>query len=431
VGHLTPIKGANVESSSGWKARFFTIWGGQAVSMLGSWLVRFGIVWWLTEESGSAAVLSGATLFTLLPQILLSPFIGSLVDRWNRRLILIISDVAIAFLTASLAFMFWRGSVQIWQIYAILLARATGGCFQDPAMMASTSLMVPKSQLTRVNGINQTLFGVIQVIAPALGAFLLSVLSIEALLLVDVLTALPAILPLLFISVPQPEGPTRVGPRPSTWAQMREGFAYLWNWKGMFLLVALSSLTGAFAWPWRATEPLLINDYFGRGPQDLALVMSILGVASIAGGVLMSTWGGFRRRIRTITLGAALLATADFTRGLAPANAFWLFLVGTAIYGVSGGFFRAPFRAIAQATAAPEKQGRIFSLITSLSMGMSPVGLVTLGPLADAIGVQSILLMRGITYVLTVAVCLLVPAVRHVEDKAPEAEEAAALSEGV
>lgn len=410
-----------MDEKSRWQAPFYIIWTGQAVSMLGSWLVRFGIVWWLTEESGSAAVLSGATLVTLLPSIVVSPLIGPLIDRWNRRLIMIVADTSIAVLTGLLAFLFWRGSVQIWQIYAILLARAVGGCFQDPAMMASTSLMVPKAQLTRVAGMNQTLFGIIMVGAPALGAFLLESTSIEVVLLVDVLSAIPAILPLLFIAVPQPEAPAAGTRRSSMFASMREGLAYLWNWKGMLVFVSLWSFTGAFAWPWRATEPLLIRDHFGRGAAGLALSFSVIGIVRILGGIVISAWGGFSRRMNTIRLGLILLAVADLLRGLAPANAFWLFLIGVGIYGLGLGLSNAPFRAVLQSSVEPAKQGRVFSLVASLTALMSPVGLVVLGPLADVIGVQSILLGRAASYLLTLAACAFIASVRDIEDGPPEA----------
>ena len=154
---------------SGWQARFFTIWGGQAFSLVGSALVRFALIWWLTAETESATVLTTATLVSMLPFIVLAPLSGALVDRWNRRRVMIISDALIALLTAVLAYLYWLDVVEIWHVYLVLFLRAFGDVFQSPAMQASTSLMVPRHHLTRVAGANDLLMGVVSIVAPPLG----------------------------------------------------------------------------------------------------------------------------------------------------------------------------------------------------------------------------------------------------------------------
>src|SRR5215216_7140935 len=187
-----------------WAGRFFTIWSGQALSLFGSALVQFSLIWWLTQKSGSATVLAIATLVGMLPQIVIGPFAGALVDRWNRRIIMIVADGTIAAFSLLLAYLFATGTVQVWHVYAIMAVRALGGAFHFPAMSASTPLMVPKEQLTRINGLNQALQGVNSLAAPPLGALLLGILTTQGVLLIDVGTAMLAILPLLFIPIPQP-----------------------------------------------------------------------------------------------------------------------------------------------------------------------------------------------------------------------------------
>jgi DHA3 family macrolide efflux protein-like MFS transporter len=142
-------------SAPGWRVRFYTIWTGQALSLVGSALLRFALIWWLTEQTGSATVLATASLAPSLTGIVLGPFVGTLVDRWRRRWIMVWADGAIAACTALLAFLYGRGVVETWQIYLILSLRALGTAFHDPAMTASTSLMAPRDQLTRVAGMNQ------------------------------------------------------------------------------------------------------------------------------------------------------------------------------------------------------------------------------------------------------------------------------------
>jgi DHA3 family macrolide efflux protein-like MFS transporter len=145
----------------GWAPRFFIIWTGQAFSLVGSALAQFALVWWLTRRTGFATILATSSLVALLPQILLGPFVGALVDRWNRRLIMIVADTAIAAATGVLLCLFAAGIVEVWHIYLILFARSLGGAFHYPAMSSSTSLMVPGRHLTRVSGLNQLLQGLI------------------------------------------------------------------------------------------------------------------------------------------------------------------------------------------------------------------------------------------------------------------------------
>ena len=123
-------------NSSKWQVSFFTVWIGQAFSMVGSALVRFALIWWLTEQTGSATTLAMASVVSMLPFVALGPFVGVLVDRWNRKWVMIISDSLIALLTVFLAYLYWIGQMQVWHVYAILFLRSLGGTFQDPAMRA-------------------------------------------------------------------------------------------------------------------------------------------------------------------------------------------------------------------------------------------------------------------------------------------------------
>jgi len=165
---------------------FLIIWIGQAFSLLGSQLVQFALVWWLTRTTGSATMLALATLAALLPQILIGPFAGALVDRWSRRRVMIVADIAIALATLGLAVLFWLNVAQVWNIYVLLLIRATGAAFHWPAMQASTPLMVPQKHLSRVAGLNQTLSGLAGILIPPLGALAIEVLPMQGVLAIDV-----------------------------------------------------------------------------------------------------------------------------------------------------------------------------------------------------------------------------------------------------
>jgi len=156
--------------SRSWAPRFFTIWTGQALSLLGSSVAQFAVVWWLTDTTGSAVVLATASLVAMVPQVVLGPFIGALVDRLDRRKVMIVADSAVALLGLMLAVLFWVGRAQVWHLYVIMALRSLGGAFHWPAMQASTTQLVPSEQLPRISGLNQALQGTSQIMAPPLGA---------------------------------------------------------------------------------------------------------------------------------------------------------------------------------------------------------------------------------------------------------------------
>ena len=195
----------NSSRSRGWMASFFLIWSGQAVSLLGSQLVQFALIWWLTQTTGSATVLATAVLVSLLPQILLGPLAGAIVDRWNRRMLMILADSLVALATVGLAVLFWTGLVQVWHVYALMLLRSAFGLFHWSAMQASTSLMVPKEHLSRIQGLNQMLNGVMNIGSAPLGALLLLWLPMQGILAIDIVTAAIAVTCLFFVAIPQPE----------------------------------------------------------------------------------------------------------------------------------------------------------------------------------------------------------------------------------
>ena len=184
---------------------FFTIWIGQMFSLLGSQLVQFALIWWLTQHTGSATGLAGAAIVGLVPQVILGPFGGPLIDRWNRKWTMILADGVVALSTGVLVYLFWTGAVEVWHIYAILFIRALGGSFHWPAMTASISLMVPQEHLTRVQGLNQILNGGLSIASAPLGALLISLLPMENVLMIDIVTAAIAMVTIAFVHVPQPE----------------------------------------------------------------------------------------------------------------------------------------------------------------------------------------------------------------------------------
>lgn len=402
-----------------WRRRFFTLWTAQALSLFGSSLVQFALIWWLTTTTGSATVLATATLVALLPHVLLGPLAGAIVDRANRRAIMIVADGAIALCTLLLGWLFWQGAVQTWHIYGLMLARSLGGAFHFPAMQASTSLMVPDDQLSRVAGMNQTLNGAMGIVAPATGALLISVMPVSVVMLIDVSTALLAIVTLLVIGVPQParrrDAPAQ---RQSLLADMRDGVRFVWGWRGMVFIIAMAVVINFLVTPAMSLLPLLITRHFGGAAPHLALFDAAWGGGMIIGGLLLSRWGGFKNRIHTSMLGLSGLGLGLTLLGIAPGWAMAMGVAGLALGGISNPITNGPIFALMQSAVPADMQGRIFSLIGSLTAAVSPLGLLIAGPVSDAIGVRVWIVFGGIVCIAMAGVGMMMTPVRNLESEA-------------
>jgi len=401
----------------GWKLPFFTIWTGQAFSLLGSSLVGFSLIWWMTETTGSATVLATAAMIEFLPRVFIGPLAGTLVDRWNRRLVMLVADSITALATAVLIYLIWAGNLQVWHIYALMLVRSTAGSFHMPAMISSTSLMVPEDQLTRIQGLNQLLQGLMNIAAPVLGALLLAVIPLHRVLAVDILTAALAILPLLFISIPQPKRDASLGEeKTSVWQDMRLGFRYVWNWVGLRNIIFLAILINMITVPAITLMPLLVKNEFSGGAMEIASMQSAWAVGFLVGGVLLSVWGGFRRKILTATMGMFGTALGLLLVGLAHTVALQLALVGIFIAGLMNVLMNGPAFALLQAVIDEDMQGRVMSLVISLSSAMAPLGLLVAGPLADKTGVNVMFIFASLILVIGGVFTLINPDIRNIEN---------------
>jgi DHA3 family macrolide efflux protein-like MFS transporter len=404
---------------SRWAPRFFTIWTGQAFSLLGSQLVSFAIIWWLTQTTGSATVLATASLVGLIPQVVLGPITGALVDRWSRRLTMIFADGLIALATVVLALLFATGRVQIWQVYALLFFRSVCGGFHWPAMQASTSLMVPKEHLARIQGLNQMLQGGMNIASAPLGALLLAWLPMQGILAIDVSTAILAIIPLFFFQVPQPlrldlQAETRA--RTSVWQDLLAGCKYVWGWPGLMLIGIMATVINFLLTPAFSLLPILVTKHFNGQAIQLATLESFSGIGFIVGGLVLSAWGGFKRRILTSLVGLLAMGTGCLVMGLLPPSAFVIAVATMLFLGIINPIVNGPLLAAVQAAVAPEMQGRVFTLINTMAAGMSPIGLIIAGPISDKLGVQTWFIIGGIVTGLMGVVSLFIPAVMHFEE---------------
>ncbi|MFZ2781957.1 MAG: MFS transporter [Rectinemataceae bacterium] len=426
----SPVQKREDSAVRDWKPRFFTIFAGQALSLFGSSLVQFALVWYLAKQTGSATLLATATLAGMLPQIVLSPFAGVLVDRWNRRRVMIVADASIALATLVLALLFLTGKIQIWHIYVLMGIRSCGSAFHGPAMNASISLMVPKDQLSRISGLYQTLQGLITIVSSPAGALLIEVMPIQGVLMIDIVTAIIAILPLFFFSIPQPpRSPDAPAVKSTYFSDLRAGFRYVRAWPGLVAIIAMAMCINFFITPTSSLIPLLVTKHFEKGALQLGFLDSIFGVGMIAGGLILSAWGGFSKKIRTICMGIAGIGLSILVLGLAPANMFWLALGSMALLGLAVPFANGPLAAILQTVVAPDMQGRVMSLMDSLCSAMTPLSLAIIGPIADSVGLRPCFIVSGLFCLFLGIASRFMPALAHLEDSRtparPEARPAA------
>ncbi|MDP2966036.1 MAG: MFS transporter [Pelolinea sp.] len=416
---------------SDWKKTFFIIWTGQAFSLLGSELVQFALVWYLTKQTGSASVLAFASFVALIPRVLISPFSGALVDRWNRQRVMIFADAAIALSTMLLAGIFWLGKIQIWHIYAIMFIRSLGSGFHWPAMQASTSLMVPKEQLSRISGLNQTIRGALGIAAPVAAALLLEFMPMFGILSIDVITAIIAISPLLFVVIPQPDKSVQTEMTNPThlWEDVKAGFHYMVAWKGMFYLAIAATALNFFLNPGFTFIPLLVTSYFGKGAIDLSLLESAFSAGMILGGIILSAWGGFKKNIFTILIGLIGMAVGTALIALTPTNMFYMAVAGMAITGFMNPIVNGPIAAIIQTNADLQMQGRVFSMLESMASAMTPISMLIAAPVAEWIGIRGWLLLGSAGCFVMGIAGFFMPALIHLEDSKP-AKASQPLAEG-
>jgi len=386
--------------------KFFVLWISQAFSLIGSAVVEFALAWYLTRETGRATVLATALLVALLPSIVLGPFIGPLIDRWNRKKIMIISDLSIMVVTVGLVVIFFTGQIEIWHIYAAMVLRAIGQAFHYPAMSAAVANIVPEKHLARAAGLTQTLNGIINIAAPPLGAFLMEAVEMQWVLAVDIITAVIAVNCLVFIAIPQPVR-TTLSIKLNIIGDMMQSFRYIWTTFGIKIMVLMVSIYCFFATPAYNLFPMLVNKHLGGDVLKLGWLNACFGVGMILGGLVLGAWGGFRKRILTSATGSSMQGLLLICLGFTTIKLFPFVIVVNFFIGVGVAFASAPLSAILNSVVAKDMQGRVFSTMGAVSSLMVPLGLAVAGPVADAFGVKLIYFIAGAVLLISMPLGLL------------------------
>ena len=399
-----------------WKRDFFTIWTGQAISLFTSAILQMAIIFYLTEKTGSAMVLSIASLVGFLPYAVFGPMIGVLVDRYDRKKIMIGADLIIAAAGAVLAIIALYMELPVWMVMVVLFIRSIGTAFHSPALSAVTPLLVPEEQLTRCAGYSQSLQSISYILSPAAAAFLYSVWELNAIIVIDVLGAVIACITVALVRVPKLSLEEQ-SLEQNFIKEMKEGFVVLKGNKGLFALLLIGTLYMFVYMPINALYPLISMEYFEGTPMHVSVTEIAYASGMLAGGLLLGLFGSFKKRIILITASIFMMGASLTISGLLPTSGFVIFVVCCAIMGFSVPFYSGVQTALFQEKIKPEYLGRVFSLTGSIMSLAMPVGLILSGIFADRIGVNNWFLISGILIVGIAIVCPLIPVVKSLDDK--------------
>lgn len=395
-----------------WQRKFYTIWSGQAVSLITSAILQMAIILHLTETTGSAMVLSVASLVAFLPYAVFGPFIGVFVDRHDRKLIMIGADLGIALAGAVLAVVALVIELPIWLVMFVLFVRSVGTAFHAPALNAVTPLLVPEDQLTRCAGLSQSLQSVSFIVSPALGALLYSTWELNAIIALDVVGALIASATVAVISIPKLEHQATTK-APSVLGEMADGFRVLRNHRGLFGIVLIGTLFMLIFMPINALYPLMSINHFNGTALHVSIAEIVYASGMLIGGLVLGLIGTIKKRVPMMAGAVIMMGIGLSISGLLPETGFIWFVACCFVMGLSVPFYTAVQTALIQERIEPEYLGRIFSLMGSIMSLAMPIGLLISGLFADQVGVAQWFLVSGM---LIMATGLIFPAVKDIRE---------------
>jgi DHA3 family macrolide efflux protein-like MFS transporter len=361
---------------------FTIIWFGQLVSLLGTGMTQFSLTIWAWQTTGVATALALVAFFTAVPQILTSPLAGAIVDRYDRKRVMMLSDLAAGIATAAVLLLYTSGNLQVWHLYITGAFTGAFSAFQFPAYSAAVTTMLEKEQYGRASGMISLAEAASGIIAPIAAGILLGAVGIGGIMAFDILTFIVAMGTLLVIHIPKPAPAGLESGKPrSIWEDSVFGFRYIFQRPSLVgLLTIFLALNFLLSFSFTLFAPMILAR---TGDDTLALgsVQSAFGVGGILGGILMSAWGGPKRRIHGVLLGCAVasLGTCFFGVGRSPAAwaaaAFAIMILIPIINGSS--------QAIWQTKIPPQVQGRVFATRSLMARIAQPLGMAITGPLAD------------------------------------------------
>lgn len=398
-----------------WRRNFVLIYIGQTVSLFTSSIAQYALLWYITDRTGSAASLSLATLLGFLPTALFSPFIGSFVDRYDRKKIMIIADGSIALLGIGLALIaiLGDGELPMGPIMIALFFRAVGSAFHQPCLQAVTPQIVPDDMLAKCNGYTSAFQSFSMVFSPAVAAFLFAVVPIGPLILLDAVGAAVGIITIFIAYIP---AHTEVlTEKLHVLRDAADGLRVLRKNRGLFLLVILSALVGLAIVPVSGLYPLMSMEYFGGTAVHAGIVESLFSVGMLLGSLILGVWGGTKNKMWTLLPSVWGSGLAMAGMGLLPPSGFVPFVVLSFIFGFLWPYFNTMYMTIIQEQIPEAYLGRVIGLSLSIMTLAAPVGLALSGAFAEQLGIDNWFTVCGILTIIAGVAGHLIPSVRNLD----------------
>ncbi|RJW36258.1 MFS transporter [Clostridiales bacterium TF09-2AC] len=386
-----------------WKntaARFLTA---QTISLFGSSLVQYAIVWYVTLSTSSGRMLTISTVCGFAPQIAISLFAGVWIDRYDRKMLIMLSDTVIALSTLILAIAFLSGHRNIWLLFAVLMIRSAGTGIQTPAVNAVIPQIVPQGHLMRVNGIQSTITALIMFLSPAVSGAILSVSTLETTLFIDVFTALIGVGITSVLAIPgyRKDRMEDHAGTSSGISRLKQGFLYLKTDSFVRHLLLFQIAVLFLISPSAFLTPLMVSRTFGPQVWRLTASEMTYSIGSVLGGILITSWGGFKKRLKTTVLAGWLYGVLMAGLGMAPA--FLIYLACNMMIGITSPCYNSPITVSIQEQVPASMQGRVFSFMQISTSCALPLGMMVFGPLADVIRIQTLLIGGGVAVMICTA----------------------------
>ncbi|WP_246123490.1 MFS transporter [Cellulomonas terrae] len=399
---------APVEERPGWRRETTIFLTGQTVSLFGSMLVQYAVMWHLTLETKSGGVMALYAVFGFLPQAVISIFGGVWADRLDRKKLIIGADATIAVVTLTLAMFMAAGATDLWLIFVAIAIRSAGAGIQMPAVAALLPQIVPADKLMRVNGINGTIQSAMMLVAPAAAAAVYASMSIVAVFYIDVVTAVIGIGLLLLVTVPRL---VRSDEKLSYFGDLVGGVKYIATHAFVRWILVLYAVVFVLIVAPSFLTPLMIVRTFGEEVWKLTVNELAFSIGMVLGGAAVAAWAGKWNRVRMILVSTLVFGVISIGLGLS--TNLWVFFAFMFLLGLSVPAFSTPSFTVLQETVEPEMQGRVFGFVGIVMALSMPFGMAVFGPLADTFSVESLLLWAGVALLLVVALALAVPGGRR------------------
>jgi DHA3 family macrolide efflux protein-like MFS transporter len=407
-----------------WKRNVALFLGGQTISLFGSMIVQYAVMWYVTFETRSGFAVALYAIVAFLPQGLVSIFGGVLADRMNRRILVMLADAIIAAVTLVLAFLMLAGITELWVILLAVAVRSLGAGVQTPAVTAMIPQITPADQLMRVNGVFGTIQSAMALLAPAAAGVVFGVWGIVPVFFIDVVTAVLGIAFLARVAVPTLAA---VAEKSSSYREdLMEGMRYISHhpivrWLLLvFAIIFLLSVAPSFI------TPLMVARTFGAEVWMVTVLELAFSIGMVLGGALVSTLLAERSRMAMIVV--STFGFGAFTVALGLSTNLWVFYAFMFLFGLFVPLFSTPFMTLFQETVEPEKQGRVFSYVSIVMALATPIGMLAFGPLADVVEVETLLIIAGLLTIAVFVVAVLMPSGRAAVAAARQADEVSALA---